>query len=117
MDMLARLITLAIATCSLQVLPALCLANLLEHPCDCSKPDGDCRCGHEQDCSSDPCAKTILGQGRSRADDLPEAPSLVLPLLDAAVPDTGCSDFCGCTESPSPIHFVQHYEASLPLLI
>lgn len=117
MHMLVRLFTIAIATLSLQVLPVLCLANLLEHPCDCSKPDQDCRCGHEQDCSSDPCAKILLNDGRSRSDDMPEAPSLVLPLPEAIVLDADCSGVCGCTESPLPFHFVQHYEALLPLLI
>ncbi|GMU23704.1 MAG: hypothetical protein AMXMBFR13_37820 [Phycisphaerae bacterium] len=115
--MLVRLFTFAALTFSLQGLPVLCLAGLLEHPCACSEPQEDCHCEHEQDCSSDPCSKILTSQSRSRADDVPDGTSVAVAILDLVLLETLPSDCPGCTESPPPVHLCRHYDTALPLLI
>ncbi len=115
--MLVRSLSIVAVTFVLQGMPALCLAGLLEHPCTCSHPQEDCHCEHEQDCSSDPCAKLLTSQNRSRADDLPESPSLAVPLPDLILPDAAGSGLSTSVEPLEPFHVVRHYDVMLPLLI
>jgi hypothetical protein len=60
--------------------PVLCIDGLISHPCECGDEIG---CGHETDCSDDPCNVTVIVQNGSsvRAFDLSE---LVTSPLDNA---------------------------------
>lgn len=49
---MARIILILTVAWTLLLLPALCTAGWLLHPCDCGSAIG---CEHETDCDSDPC--------------------------------------------------------------
>jgi hypothetical protein len=58
-----RTLGTAIGLGILVLLPALCLAGLLAHPCDC--PAGEI-CQHESSCDADPCADGALREVASQ---------------------------------------------------
>ncbi len=58
---MGRTITLLSALWAFSI-PVLCTAGVLVHPCDCESPTG---CGHETECSDDPCNVTVIVQNGS----------------------------------------------------
>lgn len=66
--------------------PALCVAGVLEHSCECGH-EADAQCEHEEACASDPCASVTRPQDQETRPllDLDEQlagallPSLVAP--------------------------------------
>jgi len=57
--MVGRTITLLTACWGLTLLPNLCTAGVLVHPCECDSPEG---CSHETECADDPCNTTAVIQ-------------------------------------------------------
>jgi hypothetical protein len=74
--MVFRLGILLIACWALLGVPTLCSAGVLLHECECAE---GAQCGHETDCSSDPCA-TIISAYRSS--QLPPQHQLFVALAD-----------------------------------
>lgn len=58
------------------LLPALCTAGALVHPCDCESNDG---CGHESECSDDPCASVAPPREEHPGDFTPQSCGVALP--------------------------------------
>jgi len=74
-----RIACILLTLWALFVMPSLCLAGILQHPCeseasshhDHSSPDDhDSGCGHEDDCSDDPCSRMTVRAERSQNDFL-----------------------------------------------
>jgi len=68
---MARLVTLSFLVWALLLGPALCMAGLVEHLCDCNG-SVEMQCQHDESCSDDPCASLLMIQdsGRRSALDL-----------------------------------------------
>lgn len=112
-SMVAKYVILTAAIGTLLVIPALCLADLIEHPCSCK--GGSDSCSHEEDCSGDPCAKVVSVNHPVRS-ERPE------PVCPDALPTVLTSDWlvvhsCQVLEPPRPLLSLPHYETPLPLLI
>jgi hypothetical protein len=92
----------------------LCLAGVLRHPCD--DCPGEASCGHEDDCSDDPCADLAIRPASSTQD--PElrsalaAPLAVAPLFCQAVE----LHFPALCAPPTGINLPRH-RSDTPLLI
>ena len=56
---MGRTLTLLSAGWALTLLPVLCTAGVLIHPCECDSPVG---CSHESECADDPCNSATLPQ-------------------------------------------------------
>ncbi len=101
-----RSIILLAFICGLLGVPALCAAGAVLHPCECGE---SIECGHEDDCSDDPCVDvfapresgTDLISPALSAEDLPgDRPAgawtderlgyapLVVPLPNLPLPDS-----------------------------
>ncbi len=100
----------------LLLLPALCLAGSVEHPCaDC--PRGDL-CSHEETCAVDPCGQSLLlpaaASGELRVSPAPIAFCPAAVLLEAAAP----SDlFDMAREADGDMPKLSTHQSDLPLLI
>mgnify|MGYP001594619423 FL=1 len=97
-------------------IPLLCTSGMLVHPCDCESPTG---CGHETECSDDPCNVTVIVQNGSsiRAFNLSEL--VAAPLDDAplvAVEAMPCSFTLRLVEPPGQDNR-PYADSDLPLLI
>ena len=60
--------------------PLLCTSGTLVHPCDCESPTG---CGHETECSDDPCNVTVIVQNGSSVRSLDPSELVAAPPVDA----------------------------------
>lgn len=70
---MTQILTTILALGLVLVMPALCTAGLIEHPCECGSAVG---CHHESDCSDDPCGNDVVvsrPQGRNIDSALPMA--------------------------------------------
>lgn len=105
-------------------LPTLCVAGVLIHPCadddghcsDCEPSDcghevpddnHDGGCGHESDCSSDPCARTFVRPGRLAVSGPTLEPRPVAFYRDA-------DEISASAAAPHP-HSAIKYDARLPI--
>jgi hypothetical protein len=83
--MLRRLLVLITLSWGIIVLPSLCRAGVLAHPCECGVSSD---CGHEESCTSDPCTlakpKTETGDVHPLASPL--AVTAVLPCFAPRLP-------------------------------
>ena len=112
---MGRTITLLCAVWAFSI-PSLCTSGLLVHPCDCESPAG---CGHETECSDDPCNVTFIVQNGSSARTFDLYELVAVPLDDAplvAVEATLRSFALRFAEPPGPFDR-PHAESDLPLLI
>lgn len=105
-----------LSACWAFTVPLLCTSGVLVHPCDCESASG---CGHETECSDDPCNVTFIVQNCStvRGFDLSEL--VAAPLDDApliAVEATFCSFTLHFAEPPGQDHR-PYADSILPLLI
>jgi len=112
---MGRILSLLFACWAFSV-PLLCTSGALVHPCDCESPTG---CGHETECSDDPCAVTVIVQNGSsiRAFDLSDL--VAAPLDDAslvAVEAMECSFSLHLVDPPGQCHR-PHADSDVPLLI
>lgn len=67
-----------VAVWALLVMPALCTAGFIEHPCDCGNTTG---CTHEADCGGDPCSIVTLRHDNGAAKGTDLVPTLALFVL------------------------------------
>ena len=78
MNRMSRHITILTAFWALLIVPMFCLSGILLHDCECGAEE---QCGHEEDCSADPC-KIVIAASRDAAGDLADAVVLRLPAGD-----------------------------------
>lgn len=76
-------VVLVITLWTFLALPSLCQAGWLVHACDQHSSSG---CGHEGDCSDDPCAKSISASvPRTDTVDSTPQPAVMIPVQDRAI--------------------------------
>lgn len=63
-------------------IPMLCTSGVLVHPCDCESPTG---CGHETECSDDPCNVTVIVQNGTSVRAFDDSELCATPLDHAAL--------------------------------
>jgi len=68
------MVTNVVVVWALAVMPPLCMAGVVTHPCACTEGaccpsecgcDGNSQCGHESHCGDDPCGRPFVYGGRS----------------------------------------------------
>lgn len=79
-----------LAAWSLLVMPALCEAGILTHKCACDasvrcEPATDCEhrsggCGHEDNCSDDPCSRLTIQYERHTENTFSVVPIMAVPI-------------------------------------
>ena len=97
-------------------IPLLCTAGVLVHPCDCESPTG---CGHETECSDDPCSVTVIVQNGSSVRAFDHSELVAVPLDHAplvAVEAMLRSFTLRLAEPPGQFHR-PYADSGLPLLI
>ena len=112
---MGRILSLLSACWAFSV-PLLCTSGMLVHPCDCESPTG---CGHETECSDDPCNVTVIVQNGSSVRGFDHSEFVSAPLDDAplvAVEAMGCSFTLRLVESPGDDNH-PYADSDLPLLI
>ncbi len=99
------IIAVFLATVALIVVPTLCSAEVLLHSCHCNEEDG---CGHESECSGDPCNPAMI-RAKQQLDDVDLPVSTTHPLPEFQVDDAhavapmvpvGAGQTSACTKLP-----------------
>lgn len=110
-----RIMTTILALGLVVVLPALCAAGAIAHPCNCGPAAG---CHHESDCADDPCGNDVVvsrSQGRHIDSALPIAIAATCGVSSNAAADTLASANVDA-EAPPGVGFPLH-ASDVPLLI
>lgn len=97
------------------LLPALCTAGVLVHPCDCESNDG---CGHESECSDDPCASVAPPREENAGEVTPQSCGVVL-ILDSYSGGVVDLELIGLRPPliPTLSTSAAYFDSDLPLLI
>lgn len=66
--------------------PALCAGGLLMHPCECGDTDA---CGHEEECSTDPCGKLTARPEHTKPLASPTSEPMTVPAFFAVPQPAG----------------------------
>ena len=73
-----RLAAISFTVCAILAMPVLCMAGVLLHPCQCGE---SIACGHEINCTADPCSDAVRSGSSPRSDDLASPTAAEIPGL------------------------------------
>lgn len=109
-----RVVTIAAVLHSLLIVPALCVGGVITHACDCDGVEETCcpsecdceaqsGCGHESECSDDPCSVPFVRTDRQGDNVIAAAQPAFLALV-----------FLNEGEQPSFKAIAARWDVSLP---